>query len=147
MRRRRLRGAIDAASFGGFLIIIGYVWFAHPNIFSDIGDTFRRLAEEQVFRPSRTLVVPAYTFLFLLALRDVLLGALRAAASQASRRVVKEFFAAAAYAGIGYLMFQFSSGTLTGPLLILYTFLTAGILVVIYGAIGYTLERRALSVS
>lgn len=146
-RTRRLGGAIDTVSFGGFLVIIGYIWSTHPEIFSDLWEAFERLVEDQVFSPSETLVVAAYTFLFLVAVRNVLLGAMRAAAAQSGRRILREFFAAVAYAGIGYYLFQFSDGALTEAVLVLYSFVTAGILVVIFGALAYALERRALSVS
>ncbi|MFQ5871565.1 MAG: hypothetical protein ACE5IB_05360 [Candidatus Geothermarchaeales archaeon] len=146
-RRRRLGGAIDTIAFGGILMIVGYIWFTHPRVFSDLWETFMRLVEDQVLQPSQALVVAAYTFLFLVAVRNVLLGAMRAAGGQSNRSVLREFFRAVAYVGIGYFIFQYSGEVLTGSLLVLYSFLTAGILVVIYGAMAYAVEKRAPSAS
>jgi hypothetical protein len=140
-RQRRLGGAIETISFGGFLIIVGYIWASYPSIFSELWRTFIRLVEDQVLQPSRIVVIAAYTYLFLLGLQDAILGGLRAATGQRARRVVKELYAAVAYAGLGYLVLQFSRGEITSSLLILYVFLTAGVLVILYGATAYLMER------
>ena len=139
--RREGRDHVGLVSFGIFLLILGYVWYTYPGIISDIKDLFVRLAEEQVFEPSTSLVKAFTLFLGLTGISNFAIASLRVALKQPWRRPLSDVLTGVCLILFAYFVSLYGEGVLTWQAVLLLFLVVAGLLITAYGIVKHILKR------
>lgn len=142
MERRRSRAYFDLISFGGFLIIVGLTFSLYPKIPSEIKVFFEILSEQRVFRPSPYLSEAAAIFFTMIGILNFAIGGMRLTAGWPWQRSLQDASWGIALVFLGYLLWLYSEGTISGWLVWPTFLIVAGILVVVNGLIRYYYAPR-----
>jgi len=150
METRRSKAYFDLISFGGFLIIVGLIFFLYPDIPSAIRAFFEALSEQRRFpvlsEPRfRPLPEAAAIFFAMLGILNFLMAGIRLVARWPWQRSLNDASWGIALVFLGYLiwLYSISGGGVISGWLIWPTFLiVAGILVAVNGLIRYYYAPR-----
>jgi len=142
MERRPSKAYFDLISFGGFLIIVGLVFFLYPDIPSEIRTLFETLSEQRRFIPSPYLSTAAAIFFAMLGILNFLMAGMRLVAGWPWQKSLNDTSWGIALVFLGYLLWLYSERTISGWLVWPTFLIVAGILVAINGLIRYYYAPR-----
>ncbi len=135
------RDHIGLISLGFAILIIGYIWYTHPGIFSDIRDLFVRLGEERVFKPSTMLINAFAVFLSLCGVSNFVVAGIRVAVRQPFRRPLGDILSGIFLILFSYFVSLYSQGLLIWQTVIFLLLLFGALLIIIYATIRYAIEK------
>jgi hypothetical protein len=132
-------------SFGIFLLIVGVIFVANPNMVSDFRLWIERLASEKALsRPPQGLITSATLFFGLIGLSDFFMVGIRLMTVRAGRRALSDVLSGIALLSFSYLISLYGGHALTWQMVLAIEAIVCGLLIILYSAIRYLFlaERR-----
>jgi hypothetical protein len=134
---------LGLVSFGIFLLIVGIIFVANPNIVSDFGLWVERLtSEKHLLRPPQGLITSATLFFGLIGLSNFLVAGIRFLIDRSRRRALTDALSGVALVSFSYLIYLYGSYALTWQMVLAVEVVVCGLLVIAYSAIRYLKEMR-----
>jgi len=134
----RKKDYLGLVSFGAFILIVGIVFAANPNLVSDFSSWIEQVTDEQhLIRPSEGLVSSAILFFTLIGLSNFFEAGLKLWIVKAGRRVLADILSGVALVLFAYLIHLYGSYALTWQIVIAIEAIVVGLLVVLYSIARY----------
>lgn len=135
---RRDRDYLGFVSFGFFLVIVGVIFVANPNIISDFSSWIGQMTGEQALkRPPVRLITSAAIFFLLVGLSNFFLAGIRLLFEKVRRRVLADILSGVALVSFAYLVNLYGGYALTWQMVLAIEAIVCGLLVVLYSAARY----------
>jgi DNA-directed RNA polymerase subunit RPC12/RpoP/drug/metabolite transporter (DMT)-like permease len=139
-RRRDYTGLI---SFGIFLVIIGIVFIANPNVTSNFSSWTEQMTKaKSLSRPPQDLINSAALFFGLIGLSDFFLAAVRFIAHRVTRRALSNILSGAALVLFSYLIYLYGRHELTWQVALATEVVFCGLLVIVYSTLHYLFPKK-----
>ena len=131
-------------SFGIFLLILGIIFIANPNIGSLVDSWIKDMTNTQMLKkPPLELINSAALFFGLVGASNFFMAGVRYVVHTRRRRVVGNVLSGVALVVFSYLLYLYGNGTLKrGFTVIAIEVLVIGFLVVVYAATRFALIRE-----
>ena len=101
----RKKDYLGLVSFGVFILIVGIVFVANPNLVSDFSSWIEQMTDEQhLIRPSEGLVSSAILFFGLIGLSDFFKAGIRLWIAKVMRQVLADILSGVALVLFAYLI-------------------------------------------
>jgi len=134
----RKKDYLGLVSFGAFILIVGIVFVANPNLVSDFSSWIEQVTDEQhLIRPSEGLVSSAILFFTLIGLSNFFEAGIKLWIVKARRRVLADILSGVALVLFAYLIHLYGSYALTWQIVIAIEAIAVGLLVVLYSIARY----------
>ncbi|TEU07620.1 hypothetical protein E3I90_00180 [Candidatus Bathyarchaeota archaeon] len=134
----RKKDYLGLVSFGVFILIVGIVFVANPNLVSDFSSWIEQVTDEQhLIRPSEGLVSSAILFFTLIGLSNFFEAGIKLWIVKARRRVLADILSGVALVLFAYLIHLYGSYALTWQIVIAIEAIAVGLLVVLYSIARY----------
>jgi len=134
----RKKDYLGLVSFGAFILIVGIVFVANPNLVSDFSSWIEQVTDEQhLIRPSEGLVSSAILFFTLIGLSNFFEAGIKLWIVKARRRVLADILSGVALVLFAYLIHLYGSYALTWQMVIAIEAIVVGLLVVLYSIARY----------
>ncbi len=134
----RKKDYLGLVSFGAFILIVGIVFIANPNLISDFSSWIEQMTDEQhLIRPSEGLVSSAILFFTLIGLSNFFEAGIKLWIGKARRQVLADILSGVALVLFAYLIHLYGSYTLTWQIVIAIEAIAVGLLVVSYSIARY----------
>lgn len=134
----RKKDYLGLVSFGAFILIVGIVFVANPNLISDLSSWIEQMTDEQhLIRPSEGLVSSAILFFTLIGLSNFFEAGIKLWIVKARRRVLADILSGVALVLFAYLIHLYGSYALTWQIVIAIEAIAVGLLVVLYSIARY----------
>jgi len=144
--RERRRDYLGLVSFGIFLLIVGIVFLANPNIFSSINLWVQEMAEKRTLLSPREnysdLIYSASLFFVLIGASNFFMAGVRLVSDKAARRVFADTLTGVALVLFGYLIYLYGAGTLGWQMVLAIEAVACGLLVILYSIIYYLFPKK-----
>jgi len=138
----REKDYLGLLSFGAFILIVGIVFAANPNLISDFISWIEQMTDEQhLIRPSEGLVSSAVLFFTLIGLSNFFEASVRLWISKARRQVLADILSGVALVLFAYLIHLYGSYVLTWQMVLAMEAIAVGVLVVLYSIARYVLWK------
>jgi hypothetical protein len=138
--RRDYTGLI---SFGIFLVIVGIVFIANPNVISSFGSWSEQMADEKtLLRPPLDLINSAALFFGLIGLSDFFLAGVRFIAYRITRRVLSNILSGVALVLFSYLIYLYGRYYLTWQVALATEVVACGLLIMVYSVVRYLFTKK-----
>jgi len=139
-RRRDYSGLV---SFGIFLLIVGIIFLANPNLVSDFRLWIEKLTTEKTLsRPPQGLIDSAALFFGLIALSNFVMVGVRFMAHQRLRRVLGDILSGVALVLFSYFIYLYGTHTLTWQMALAAEAVTCGLLIILYSVLHYLFPKK-----
>lgn len=136
--RKRGRDYFGLISFGIFLLVIGVVFIANPNIPTDFQLWVEQMSDAQDFvRPSEGLITSAILFFVLIGIFDFFQASLRFWVDGSKRRVLVDILSGIALVLFAFLIYLYGSYSIAWQMVLAIEVVAAGLLVMLYSVIRY----------
>jgi hypothetical protein len=130
-------------SFGIFLVVVGIVFIANPNVISSFGSWAQQMADaKSLLRPPVDLINSAALFFVLVGLSNFLLAGIRFVAYRVTRRVFSSILSGVALVLFSYLIYLYGRRDLTWPVALAVEVVACGLLVMIYSIVRYLFPKK-----
>jgi len=134
----RKKDYLGLVSFGAFILIVGIVFVANPNLVSDFSSWVEQMTDEQhLIRPSEGLVSSAILFFTLIGLSNFFEAGIKLWIVKARRRVLADILSGVALVLFAYLINLYGSYVLTWQMVLAIEAIAVGLLVVLYSIARY----------
>lgn len=141
--RERRRDYLGLVSFGIFLLIVGIVFLANPNIFSHINSWVQEMAEKKtLLRPPQDLIDSASLFFVLIGASNFFMAGIRLVGDKAVRRIFADILTGVALVLFGYLIYLYGAHTLGWQMVLAIEAVACGLLVILYSIIHYLFPKK-----
>jgi len=132
----RVEDYLGLVSFGIFLIIVGIVFMASPNIFSDFSSWVEQMANQKGYvRPPEGLITGAMIFFGLVGLSDLFKAGFRLQIVMSKRKALRNAFSGIALILLAYLIYLYSELLIRGQTVLAIEVVAVGFLVILYSMI------------
>jgi len=139
-RRRDYSGLV---SFGIFLLIVGVIFLANPNLVSDFRLWVEKLTTEKaISRPPKGAIDSAALFFGLIGLSDFFLAGVRFMADKRMRRVLADILSGIALVLFSYFIYLYGGHTLTWQMALAAEAVTCGLLIILYSILRYLFPKK-----
>ncbi len=129
---------LGLVSFGTFILIVGIVFTANPNLVSDFQLWIEQMANEQnLVRPRIGLITSAIVFFGLIGLSDFFMAGIRLWIDKSRRRVLVDILSGIALVTFAYLIYLYGSYALTWQTVVAIEVVVIGLLVIAYSTARY----------
>jgi hypothetical protein len=129
-------------SFGIFLLIIGIIFIANPNIFSQLNSWTKQMSTAQMLlRPPREIINSAVLFFALIGLSNFFVSGIRFMTYKSKRRALGDVLSGVALMTFSYFVYLYGQRTLRWEMALAVEVAVIGLLVVAYGVVGYLLIK------
>jgi len=123
-------------SFGFFLLVVGIVFIANPDIPSDFGSWIENMADRQdLLRPPEGLLVSGALFFGLMGAFNFLQGGIRFWTGGSMRQTLVDVLSGVALVLFAYLIHLYSIYQLEWQLVLAFEVVVVGLLVILYSVI------------
>lgn len=140
--RERHADYTGLVSFGIFLIIIGVIFVANPNVLSQFNSWINQMSKARaLLRPSLGIINSVALFFALIGLSDFFVSGLRAMTHRRKWRALRGFFSGVALISFSYFVYLYGQHTLVWQMVLALEILVIGLLIIIYSATRYLLIR------
>ena len=120
-------------SFGLFLLIIGIIFVANPNIGSQLNTWVNKMSKAQMLsRPPQEIINGAVLFFALVGLSDLFVSGIRFIIHRRKWRALRSTFSGIALITFSYLIYLYGQKTLRWQVALAYEILVIGLLVILY---------------
>ncbi len=131
--RIRVEDYLSLVSFGIFLIIVGIVFIASPNIVSDFSSWVEQMADQKGFvRPPEGLITGATIFFGLIGLSEFFKAGIRLWIDKSERKALDSIFSGSALTLFAYLIYLYGDHLLHGYMVLAIEVVAVGLLVILY---------------
>lgn len=131
--RIRVKDYLGLISFGIFLIIVGIVFIASPNIVSDFSSWVEQMANQKDFvRPPEGLITGAMMFFGLIGLSEFFKAGIRLWIDKSKRKALGGIFSGIALTLFAYLIYLYGDHFLRGYMVLAIEVVAVGLLVILY---------------
>jgi hypothetical protein len=136
--RERHADYTGLVSFGIFLLIVGVIFVANPNIFSQLNSWANQMSQAQkLLRPPTGIINSAVLFFALVGLSDFFVSGTRLVTHRRRRRALRDVFSGVAVLTFSYLVYLYGQRTLVWQMAVAYEILVIGLLVIVYSLVRY----------
>jgi len=136
--RKRGRDYFGLVSFGIFLLVVGVVFMANPNIPADFQLWVEQMSYAQDFvRPPEGLMTSAILFFGLIGVLDFFQASLRFWFDRSKRRMLVDILSGIALVLLAFLIYLYSNHSIEWQMVIAIEVVAAGLLVMLYSIIRY----------
>ncbi len=133
---RRGRDYMGLVSFGFFLLVVGIIFIANPNIISDFGSWIENMADRQdLLRPPEGLLVSGTLFFGLIGAFNFFQGGIRFLTRASKRQALVDVLTGIAWVLFAYLIHLYSIYRLEWQLVLAFEVVAVGLLVILYSVI------------
>jgi hypothetical protein len=130
-------------SFGIFLVIVGIVFIANPNVISSFSSWTEQMAKaKSLLRPPQDLIDSAALFFGLIGLSDFFLAGVRFIAYRVTRRVLSNILSGVALVLFSYLIYLYGRHGLTWQVALATEVVACGLLVIVYSIMHYLFPKK-----
>ena len=134
----RKKDYLGLVSFGAFILIVGIVFIANPNLVSDFSSWIEQMTGEQhLIRPPEKLVSSAILFFTLIGLSNFFEAGIKLWITKIMRQVLADILSGVALVLFAYLIHLYGSYALTWQMVIAIEAIAVGLLVVSYSIARY----------
>jgi len=134
----RKKDYLGLVSFGAFILIVGIVFIANPNLVSDFSSWIEQMTGEQhLIRPPEGLVSSAILFFTLIGLSNFFEAGIKLWITKIMRQVLADILSGVALVLFAYLIHLYGSYALTWQMVIAIEAIAIGLLVVLYSIARY----------
>ena len=134
----RKKDYLGLVSFGAFILIVGIVFIANPNLISDFSSWIEQMTDEQhLIRPHEGLISSAILFFTLIGLSNFFEAGIKLWIGKARRQVLADILSGVALVLFAYLIHLYGSYALTWQIVIAIEAIVVGLLVVLYSIARY----------
>lgn len=139
---RRHADYTGLVSFGSFLLIVGIIFVANPNIISNFHTWGQAMSNTNAFaKPPLGLINSAALFFGLIGVSDFLVASLRFVAQKRRRRVLRGALNGVGLLVLSYLLYLYGKGTLRGVAVLALEVVVIGLLVIVYAVARYLIMK------
>jgi len=139
----RDRDYFGMVSFGVFVLIIGIIFAANPNVLSNFRLWVEQMIrEERIVRPPQGLIRSATLFFGLIGLSNFSLAGIRLVFEKVGRRVLGDVLSGVALLSFAYLINLYGMRALTWQMVLAIEAILCGILVIVYSALRYVFRKK-----
>ncbi len=136
------RDYLGLVSFGTFLLVVGIVFVANPNLISDFRLWIEQMTTMQnLVRPPKGLIVSAIIFFGLIGLSDFFKAGIRFWIAQSRRQVLADILSGTALALFAYLVYLYGGYTLGWQMVLAIEAVAVGLLLILYSIIRSVLLK------
>lgn len=129
-------------SFGIFLLIVGIIFVANPNIISDFRVWGQAMTNTNAFaKPPLGLINSAALFFGLIGVSDFFVAGLRFVVQKRRRRVLRGALNGVGLVVLSYLLYLYGKGTLRGLSVLALEAVVIGLLVIVYAITRYLIMK------
>jgi hypothetical protein len=131
-------------SFGIFLLILGAIFIANPNIASQVDLWIKDMTNKQSFvRPPLELINTAALFFGLVGVSNFFMAGVRFVVHKRRRRIVGGILSGVALVVFSYLLYLYNNGTIKrGFTVLAIEVLVIGLLVIVYAAARFLFMKE-----
>jgi hypothetical protein len=130
-------------SFGIFLLVVGTIFLANPNLFSDFRLWIETMTTEKTLsRPPQGLINSAALFFGLIALSNFIMVGVRFMAKERMRRVLADILSGVALALFSYFIYLYGTRAFAWPMVLAAEAVTIGLLVILYSVLRYLFPKK-----
>jgi len=141
-KRRRGKDYLGLLSFGIFILIIGAIFIANPNIITDFSQWVGQMVDrEQFIRPPDGVIFGAYVFFALIGISNFFKAAVRLWIKDSPRQAISDTLSGVALVFFAYLIHLYSQYTIEWQIVLAIEIIIIGVLVVVYSLIHYWLTK------
>ena len=134
----RKKDYLGLVAFGIFILIVGIVFIANPNLISDFSSWIKQMTDEQhLIRPHEGLVSSATLFFTLIGLSNFFEAGIKLWIGKARRQVLADILSGVALVLFAYLIHLYGIYALTWQIVIAIEAIAVGLLVVSYSIARY----------
>jgi hypothetical protein len=129
---------LGLVSFGIFLLIVGVIFVANPNVVSEFRVWIESMAlEKTLSRPPPGLIASATLFFGLIGLSNFFVAGIRYLIDKASRRPLRDVLSGVALLSFSYLIYLYGIHAFTWQMVLAIEAIVCGLLVILYSAMRY----------
>jgi len=144
--RERRRDYLGLVSFGIFIVIVGLVFLANPNVASNFGSWIEQMSREKTLRrPPQDLIDSAILIFCLIGLSNFFVAGIRFMTDKVSkvmRRVLADILTGVALVLFSYLIYLYGSHALAWQMVPAIEAVAVGLLVIFYSLVRYLFPTR-----
>ena len=134
----RKKDYLGLVAFGIFILIVGIVFMANPNLISDFSSWIKQMTDEQhLIRPYEGLISSATLFFTLIGLSNFLEASIKLWIGKARRQILADILSGVALVLFAYLIHLYGIYALTWQIVIAIEAIAVGLLVVSYSIARY----------
>lgn len=139
--RIRVEDYLGLITFGLFIIIVGIVFIAIPNLVSDFSSWVTQMANQKQFvRPPDGPITGAIIFFGLIGLSNFFEAGIRFLIGRSKRRVLANILSGIALFLLAYLISLYSEHLLRGYIVLAIEVVAVGFLVILYSIVRIFLK-------
>jgi hypothetical protein len=129
----REKDYMGLVSFGTFILAVGIVFVANPNLVSDFRIWIEQMTTmENLVRPPRGLIISAIIFFGLIGLSHFFKAGIRFWIAQSRRQVLADILSGTALTLFAYLIYLYGSYALGWQMILAIEAVTVGLLLILY---------------
>jgi hypothetical protein len=133
----------ELVSFGVFLLIVGIIFIANPNLISDFSSWVETMAREKaLLRPPEGLITSATLFFAVVGLSSFFFAAVRYVSGRPRRRVFSAILSGVALVLFAYLIYLYGVDALAWQVALAMEVVVCGLLVILYSALCYLFPKK-----
>lgn len=134
---------LGLVSFGIFLLIVGIIFIANPNLISQFSSWVEQMAKEKVVkRPPTELIFSATLFFGIIGTSDFLIAAIRFLTDKSKRRVLVDILSGIALILFAYLLHLYGNHAISWHVVLAAEAVACGMLIILYSGICYLFPKR-----
>jgi uncharacterized BrkB/YihY/UPF0761 family membrane protein len=138
----RKKDYLGLISFGVFVIIVGIVFVANPNLVSDFSSWIEQMTDEQhLIRPPEGFINSAILFFGLIGLFDFFKAGVRLWIVEPRRQALGDILSGVALILFAYLIHLYGGYVLTWQMVLATEAIVVGLLVVLYSIVRYVFSK------
>ena len=139
----RYRDYSGLASFGVFLLMVGIIFLANPNLISDFSSWIERMrTQETLLRPTQGLIDSAALFFALIGISNFFLAGIRFMARQRLRRVLSGILSGVALVSFSYFIYLYGTRALTWQMTLAAEAVVCGLIIILYSVLRYLFPKK-----
>jgi len=139
-RRRDYSGLV---SLGIFLLVVGVVFLANPNVVSNFSSWIEQMTNENALsRPPQGLIDSATLFFVLIGLSNFLLAGIRFMADKVMKRVLADILSGVALVLFAYLIYLYGRHALAWQMVLAVEAVACGLLIILYTVLRYLFPKK-----
>jgi len=139
----RPRDYSGLVSFGIFLLIVGIIFLANPNLISDFRLWIETMTTQKtLLRPTQGLIDSAVLFFALIGISDFFLAGVRFLTHQRLRRVLTEILSGVALMSFSYFIYLYGTRAFAWQMVLAAEAVTVGLLVILYSVLRYLFPKK-----
>ncbi|HEY4674665.1 MAG TPA: zinc-ribbon domain-containing protein [Candidatus Bathyarchaeia archaeon] len=133
----------ELVSFGIFLLIVGVIFIANPNLISDFSSWVETMAREKALSPPPGgLITSATLFFAVVGLSNFFFASVRYVSGRPRRRVLSAILSGVALVLFAYLIYLYGVNALAWQVAIAMEVVVCGLLIIVYSALCYLFPKR-----